>query len=108
MDIVILESNRIEDITVDIHLNFAEAMSLALVCKTAQNKLKVDADVKEVNIKGLASIAGLSLSLMICDRIKVLLACDDLNSDDLNSDNNTITKQMLGIGDEFDKWIAEG
>ena len=102
MDIVILESNRIEDITVDIHLNFAEAMSLALVCKTAQNKLKVDADVKEVNIKGLASIAGLSLSLMICDRIKVLLACDDLNAD-----NNTITKQMLGIGDEFNKWIAE-
>ena len=108
MDIVILESNRIEDVTVDIHLNFAEAMSLALVCKTAQNKLKIDADVKEVNIKGLASIAGLSLSLMICDRIKVLLTYDDLDSDDLKSDNNTITKQMLGIGDEFDKWIAEG
>ena len=103
MDIVILESNRIEDVTVDIHLNFAEAMSLALVCKTAQNKLKIDADVKEVTMKGLASIAGLSLSLMICDRIKLLLACDDIDSDK----NNTITNQMLGIGDEFDKWIAE-
>ena len=103
MDIVILESNRIEDVTVDIHLNFAEAMSLALVCKTAQNKLKIDADVKEVSIKGLASIASLSLSLMICDRIKLLLACDNINSDN----NTTITNQMLGIGDEFDKWIAE-
>ena len=102
MDIVILESNRIEDVTVDIHLNFAEAMSLALVCKTAQNKLKIAADIKEVSIEGLASIAGLSLSLMICDRIKVLLACDTLESD-----HNTITDQMLGIGDEFDKWIAE-
>jgi len=103
MDIVILESNRIEDVTVDIHLNFAEAMSLALVCKTAQNKLKIAADVKEVSIEGLASIAGLSLSLMICDRIKLLLACDNIDSDK----NNTITDQMLGIGDEFDKWIAE-
>ena len=103
MDIVILESNRIEDVTVDIHLNFAEAMSLALVCKTAQNKLKIDADVKEVTMKGLASIAGLSLSLMICDRIKLLLACDNINSDN----NTTITNQMLSIGDEFDKWIAE-
>jgi len=103
MDIVILESNRIEDVTVDIHLNFAEAMSLALVCKTAQNKLKIAADVKEVSIEGLASIAGLSLSLMICDRIKLLLACDDIDSDK----NNTITNQLLSIGDEFDKWIAE-
>ena len=102
MDIVILESNRIEDVTVDIHLNFAEAMSLALVCKTAQNKLKMDADVKEVSIEGLAAIAGLSLSLIIGDRIKVLLARDTLKSD-----HNTITDQMLDIKDEFDKWIAE-
>ena len=102
MDIVILESNRIEEVTVDIHLNFAEAMSLALVCKTAQNKLKIDADVKEVSIEGLPAIASLSLSLIIGDRIKVLLARDTLKSD-----HNTITDQMLDIKDEFDKWIAE-